>query len=65
MWSAQAVREFNIDHTKRHLPVAPNSAVGWHWNTHIKILSLMIIPEFGNALPQFDGIMHQPAMRHS
>ena len=40
MWSAQAVREFKIDHTNGIYPPcaepeARNSAVGWHWNTHI------------------------------
>ena len=39
IWSAQAVRDWKIDHTQRHLspcvePKARNSAMGWHWNTH-------------------------------
>ena len=39
IWSAQAVRELNMDHAQRHLsacvePEAHNGAVGWHWNTH-------------------------------
>ena len=40
MWSAQAMRELKIDHLNaiyppRVEPEAHNSAVGWHWNTHI------------------------------
>ena len=40
MWSAQAVRDLKIDHTYAIYPPctepeARNSAVGWHWNTHI------------------------------
>ena len=48
MWSAQAVRDLKIDHTQRHLPAcvepeARNSAVGWHWNTHIQFYGLCIL----------------------
>ena len=43
MWPAQAVHELKIDHNQCHLSCLVwnpkhNSAVGWHWNTHIHII---------------------------
>ena len=47
MWSAQAVRDSKIDHFNAIYPpcLQPqprNSAVGWHWNTHISVQGLMV-----------------------
>ena len=48
MWSAQAVRELkkttlNAIYPPCAEPEARNSAVGWHWNTHIYLWNIKII----------------------
>ena len=48
MWPAQVVRDSKIDHSQRHLsalrePEARNSAVGWHWHTHLKKKIVLIL----------------------
>ena len=59
MWSAQAVRDSKIDHTQRHLSTLRNSAVGWHWNTHICAEKFIVIVQMQSCFIEANSHMKQ------